>query len=119
MNWPVLEDLEKCLRTIWNAGEWTEDHDTILAKCRAQRGESAKTPWRWWIREAGEELYQNEFKTREAAISWAVREYDQATAFDVIEARCWADDIQGDENNWFAETRNAETIVNHVLVTNQ
>ncbi len=106
MTQQLMKDLEACLRLIRENGGWTTYHDEILDRWRAARGIAAKTGWSWWARKVGEELYEEEFETRDAAIAWGVKNLEPQVEFELIEARCWADDIEGDEASWFAESRN-------------
>ena len=74
---------------------------------RAARGEAGLTAWRWWAKAADDDEYANELATREEAIAWARREY-RGEAITIVEARCFADEIEGDEISSFAEMRNLE-----------
>ena len=116
MNNDLMGDLEDCLELIHCTDEWTEDHDRMLERFRAARGELGMTEWQWWAREAGEESYANELPTKDAAIAWARREYGAAATIEVLEARVWLDGIEGEDGCHFAAWRNHEKIVGlHVV----
>lgn len=107
----LMDDLETCLTDLYACGDWTKDHDAILARFRAAKGEAGMSGWSWWAKEAGEESYANEVETKEQAIAWARCEYGTQATIEVIEARLWDDDIEGDENCAFAAWRNHEKLV--------
>ncbi|MDE1914695.1 MAG: hypothetical protein KGJ57_17655 [Sphingomonadales bacterium] len=105
----LLASLETAIRTLRDAGE---DYEDLLKVCRAAQGEDAKGQWEWWARslEEDDEPYRNSQPSREAILEWARTEYGPAASIDVIEARLWSDDLEGDEFMPFAETRNHEII---------
>ena len=91
--------------------DWQDKHHDILARWRARRGDDGKTSWRWWWKLPEDDLYNTDHETKAAALAFAVREYPTAREIDVIEARCWSDDIlAGDEADMFAESRNKERV---------
>jgi len=106
----AMDDIEALLALVHRAGEWDDSHDEILSRWRASRGEEGMSKWVWWAGEVGADLYGNELPTRQEAIEWARAEYGADAAIEVIEARCWDDEIEGEDNFYFAATRNHEVI---------
>lgn len=112
----VLHDIESLLRGVSSAGEWQDEHEEILDRWRALRGEEGKSGWRWWWKRPGDDLYQTDHATRDEALAAALREDPAADdTVELIEARCWSDDINV-EDAMFAESRNYERVrvVDHV-----
>jgi len=109
-----MSDIESLLKVAHASGEWVVDHDAILARWRAARGQAAMGSWSWWVKPADDDLYANECASREEAIAWARNEYP-GEALKVIEARCWDDEIEGEEEFFFAESRNEEVIPAEVV----
>jgi len=104
--------IEQLLTDLYASGEWEDEHEKILGLWRAARGEAAKDEkWTWWIGEVGDESYSFDAGARDEALAIGHREYHDAEAFEITEARLWKDDVKaGDEIADFAETRNHEII---------
>ena len=106
------------LGKVYQSDEWEPDPcDGWLADWRAARGEDAFDHWRWWIGEVDGETYALDFATRAEAIAAAPKAIASGDfqspdgRFEIVEARCWADDVQAaDEIIWFAEKRNREIL---------
>lgn len=109
----AMADIEKLIEALWASGEWSIDHDPILERWRAARGDAALSRWCWWAKEAEAENYENECLTREAAIAWARKEYP-GKAITIIECRYFDDFFNDEEMIWFAESRNEETLPGEV-----
>ena len=109
----IMDDVETLLTALYSTGEWDDDHEIILKRWREARGDAGKGGWAWWCGVPGEPLYEIDglISTREAAIRAGHESEAPGDKFQIIEARCWNDDVQGDENCFFAETRNHEVIV--------
>lgn len=105
----AMDDIEALLTLANRSGEWNPDHEPMLDRWRAARGEAGLTAWRWWAKAADDDEYANELATREEAIAWARREY-RGEAITIVEARCFADQIEGEEICSFAEMRNLEQL---------
>lgn len=101
------DDIETLMRDLMASGEWEDEHDDILARWRERRGEAGMGGWRWWWKLPDDERYQTDHATREEAIAAACRDEPGAATIELIEARCWADDIDY-EHALFAATRNYE-----------
>ncbi|WP_408591626.1 hypothetical protein [Novosphingobium sp.] len=106
----ALDDIEALLTLTNRSGEWNDDHEPILERWRTARGEAGLTPWRWWAKMADDDAYANELATRDEAIAWARREYPGKDIV-VVEARCFADEVEGDEVCMFAEMRHLERLL--------
>jgi hypothetical protein len=104
--------IEQLLTDIYRLGEWEDEHEKILSLWRAAQGDAAKDgKWIWWIGVVDDDAYSFDAGTREEALAIGHREYHDAEAFEIIEARLWKDDVKGgDEIADFAETRNHEII---------
>ena len=91
----MLADIEALLRTVRAAGEW----------------EAGMGPGRWGCRPPGDDLKHGHESTRDAALAAARRDGPTGGAVDLIEARCWNDDITaGDDVERFAVSRKAHTV---------
>jgi hypothetical protein len=105
----VLDDIETLLRLLEASGERGDDWDDILDRWRRARGEDGMAEWRWWWKATYDDLYQTDHATREDALAAALAEESALTVVELIEARCWADDIDV-ENAKFADSRNYEKL---------
>lgn len=103
--------IETLFRDLYSTGEFEEIHYQLLGQWREARGEDAKTDWRWWVGYGSDPVeYSNEHDTRQAALNDGRLNYVEDGCFSVIEARQWADDVLGENNDRFAESRNKATI---------
>lgn len=103
----VLSDIETLLQDVSAAGDWGDEHEEILERWRALRGEAGKDGWRWWWKQPGDDLYNTDHATRDEALAAALIAEPAAIEVELIEARCWSDDINA-ESAMFAESRNYE-----------
>lgn len=98
------------LGRVYASGEWEDEDEELLAQWRAARGDEAMDNWRWWVGAPDCDLYAEDAATREEAIEIGRREYAEAGRIEIIEARTWNDEVQGDEDCSFAESRNREIV---------
>ncbi|SDA15160.1 hypothetical protein [Sphingomonas sp. NFR15] len=102
--------IEKLLSDIHAAGEWTDEHEALLAAWRASRVDAAKDEWRWWVGAVDDDSYAEDFATRDEAIA-AGPAHAEEGCFQIIEARFWADNVKdGAEITDFADCRNHEIL---------
>lgn len=102
-------DIEALLGMARSDHAGDDEYEDIVDRWRSARGEAAYDGWRWWWREGDDDSYRADHATREAALAEALREAHPAASIHLIEARCWADDLNdGDEIMPFADMRNSE-----------
>jgi hypothetical protein len=104
------DDVETLLRTVFAAGEAEDEHYEILSRWRDARAEKAMSAWSWWWKLPEDESYQTDEPSREDVLATGRREEPDAAAIEIIEARLWADDIEGEEESRFADSRNNEIV---------
>jgi hypothetical protein len=109
---PALHDvIEKLLGHLWAAGEWDDEHEDFLDQWRAARGEDGMDVWRWWIGEIDGESYDEDFASRDEAITEGRNRYADEGEFQIVEARTFNDLVKEAEDiSPFAQTRNFEKI---------
>lgn len=91
------------------SGDRLEELHAALDIWRWSQGDAAMTDWSWWAKQADDDSYVNELRNRDEAVRCARAEYP-GDAIEVIEARCWKDEIEGCEQSKFAQTRNHERL---------
>ncbi|PNU05853.1 hypothetical protein [Novosphingobium guangzhouense] len=102
--------IETMLSSLYNCGEWGDQEEQFLAQWREARGDDAMAPWRWWVGSPDSDEFAEDAPTREKAIEIGRRDYAENGRIEIIEARTWNDDVEGEENCSFAESRNREVI---------
>lgn len=110
----IMDDVEALLADIYQSGEWYEEHEAILRRWRLSRGDAGMGGWEWYCGDVGEPEYNIGVpypSTRDAAIRAGNQNMEAGQRFQIMEARCWNDEIEGYENCFFAETRNHEVIL--------
>lgn len=113
-NKTLLADIESLLGQIHEEGLWEDEHNQMLARLRTAKGDKAKSAWEWWYLPDSEETPHDEHRpapagsTRKDVIELAKSETTPGFSYFIIQARLWNDEVEGDENCYFAETRNKE-----------
>lgn len=105
------KDMETLLGDHFGDFDWEPDHDDILARWRANQPNGGMTDWRWWVGGIDDELYSDEVASRAEAIARGKKGFSSdswTSGFQIIEARCWNDTIEGDDEARFAQQRNHE-----------
>lgn len=109
MELPSIHDprFEQRMRAYRELYDVSDDFADLLQRWRRLRGEAIMTDWSWCWADEGEHEFSGFHDNREAAIEEALAEgcFFGTDAFEIIEARCWMDDLADDDFVPFAATR--------------